>query len=140
MVEFTDGSTLAQASPPDMRMPIALGLGWPERVPDAAPGCDGTTAASGEFVPLDHEAFPAVELAREVGTLGGTAPAVFNAANEECVEAFLKGRLAFTGIVDTVAKVVAEHGTPTSGTSLTVEDVLHAEDWARARARELAAG
>ncbi|MDH6710366.1 1-deoxy-D-xylulose-5-phosphate reductoisomerase [Kitasatospora sp. MAA19] len=140
MVEFTDGSTLAQASPPDMRMPIALGLGWPERVPDAAPACDWTKAATWEFFPLDNDAFPAVELAREVGTLGGTAPAVFNAANEECVEAFLQGRLAFTGIVDTVAKVVAEHGTPVPGTSLTVEDVLHAEDWARARARELAAG
>ncbi|WP_104820824.1 1-deoxy-D-xylulose-5-phosphate reductoisomerase [Kitasatospora sp. MMS16-BH015] len=140
MVEFTDGSTLAQASPPDMRMPIALGLGWPERVPDAAPGCDWTKAATWEFFPLDEEAFPAVALAREVGTLGGTAPAVFNAANEECVDAFLKGRLAFTAIVDTVAKVVAEHGAPASGTSLTVEDVLHAEGWARARARQLAAG
>ncbi|MGV9269246.1 1-deoxy-D-xylulose-5-phosphate reductoisomerase [Kitasatospora sp. NPDC003701] len=145
MVEFTDGSTLAQASPPDMRMPIALGLGWPDRVPDAAPACDWTKAATWEFFPLDNEAFPAVELAREVGSLGGTVPAVFNAANEECVEAFLKGRLAFTGIVDTVAKVVAEHGQYDSGrgaagTSLTVEDVLHAEDWARARARELAAG
>ncbi|PYC81754.1 1-deoxy-D-xylulose-5-phosphate reductoisomerase [Streptomyces tateyamensis] len=140
MVEFTDGSTLAQASPPDMRMPIALGLGWPDRVPDAAPGCDWTKAATWEFFPLDDEAFPAVALAREVGTLGGTAPAVFNAANEECVDAFLNGRLAFTGIVDTVAKVVAEHGTPRSGTSLTLEDVLDAEAWARARARELAAG
>ncbi|MFF2548514.1 1-deoxy-D-xylulose-5-phosphate reductoisomerase [Kitasatospora sp. NPDC058063] len=144
MVEFTDGSTLAQASPPDMRMPIALGLGWPERVPDAAPACDWTKAATWEFFPLDDEAFPAVELAREVGSLGATFPAVFNAANEECVEAFLKGRLAFTGIVDTVAKVVAEHGqrdgAAAPGTSLTVEDVLHAEDWARARARELAAG
>ncbi|MER5640954.1 1-deoxy-D-xylulose-5-phosphate reductoisomerase [Kitasatospora sp. NPDC002227] len=140
MVEFTDGSTLAQASPPDMRMPIALGLGWPERVPDAAPGCDWTKAATWEFFPLDDDAFPAVALAREVGTLGGTAPAVFNAANEECVDAFLKGHLAFTAIVDTVAKVVAEHGTPASGTSLTVEDVLHAEGWARARARQLAAG
>ncbi|MCG6493692.1 1-deoxy-D-xylulose-5-phosphate reductoisomerase [Kitasatospora sp. A2-31] len=140
MVEFTDGSTLAQASPPDMRMPIALGMGWPDRVPDAAPACDWTKAASWEFFPLDNEAFPAVDLAREAGSLGGTVPAVFNAANEECVEAFLKGRLAFTGIVDTVAKVVAEHGAPAGGTSLTVEDVLHAEDWARARARELAAG
>ncbi|MDH6137239.1 1-deoxy-D-xylulose-5-phosphate reductoisomerase [Kitasatospora sp. MAA4] len=140
MVEYTDGSTLAQASPPDMRMPIALGLGWPDRVPDAAPGCDWTKATSWDFFPLDDEAFPAVGLAREVGTLGGTAPAVFNAANEECVDAFLKGRLAFTGIVDTVAKVVAEHGTPAAGTSLTVEDVLDAEGWARARARELAAG
>lgn len=140
MVEYTDGSTLAQASPPDMRMPIALGLGWPDRVPDAAPGCDWTKAATWEFFPLDDEAFPAVALAREVGTLGGTAPAVFNAANEECVDAFLNGRLAFTGIVDTVAKVVAEHGAPRSGTSLTVEDVLDAEGWARARTRELAAG
>ncbi|WP_441246042.1 1-deoxy-D-xylulose-5-phosphate reductoisomerase [Kitasatospora sp. McL0602] len=140
MVEFTDGSTLAQASPPDMRMPIALGLGWPERVPDAAPGCDWTKAATWEFFPLDDEAFPAVSLAREVGSLGGTAPAVFNAANEECVDAFLDGRLAFTAIVDTVAKVVAEHGRPAPGTSLTVEDVLQAEGWARARARQLAAG
>jgi 1-deoxy-D-xylulose-5-phosphate reductoisomerase len=140
MVEYTDGSTLAQASPPDMRMPIALGLGWPDRVPGAAPGCDWTKAATWEFFPLDDEAFPAVALAREVGTLGGTAPAVFNAANEECVDAFLNGGLAFTGIVDTVAKVVAEHGSPRSGTSLTVEDVLDAEAWARARARELAAG
>ncbi|TQF05334.1 1-deoxy-D-xylulose-5-phosphate reductoisomerase [Kitasatospora acidiphila] len=140
MVEYADGSTLAQASPPDMRMPISLGLGWPDRVPDAAPGCDWTKAATWEFFPLDDEAFPAVALAREVGTLGGTAPAVFNAANEECVAAFLDGRLAFTGIVDTVAKVVAEHGTGVRGTSLTMEDVLDAEGWARARARELAAG
>ncbi|MCC9312174.1 1-deoxy-D-xylulose-5-phosphate reductoisomerase [Kitasatospora sp. RB6PN24] len=140
MVEYTDGSTLAQASPPDMRMPISLGLGWPDRVPDAAPGCDWTKAATWEFFPLDDDAFPAVALAREVGTLGGTAPAVFNAANEECVAAFLDGRLAFTGIVDTVAKVVAEHGTPVRGTSLTMEDVLDAESWARARTRELAAG
>jgi 1-deoxy-D-xylulose-5-phosphate reductoisomerase len=140
MVEFVDGSTMAQASPPDMRMPISLGLGWPDRVPDAAPGCDWTRAATWEFFPLDTEAFPSVGLAREVGELGGTAPAVFNAANEECVEAFLQGRLAFTGIVDTVAKVVSEHGTPAKGTSLTVEDVLAAEGWARARAKEIAAG
>ncbi|GAB2748912.1 1-deoxy-D-xylulose-5-phosphate reductoisomerase [Kitasatospora kifunensis] len=140
MVEYTDGSTMAQASPPDMRMPIALGLGWPDRIPDAAPGCDWTKAATWEFFPLDDEAFPAVALAREVGTLGGTAPAVFNAANEECVDAFLHGGLAFTAIVDTVAKVVAEHGSAGRGTSLTVGDVLDAEGWARARARELAAG
>ncbi|TVL94393.1 1-deoxy-D-xylulose-5-phosphate reductoisomerase [Streptomyces sp. SAJ15] len=153
MVEFTDGSTLAQVSPPDMRMPIALGLGWPERVPDAAPGCDWTKAASWEFFPLDDEAFPSVKLARHVGTLGGTAPAVFNAANEECVDAFLARKLPFNGIVDTVAEVVAEglasgvvkmsqggaSGTPAAGTRLTVADVLEAETWARARARELAA-
>lgn len=139
MVEFTDGSTLAQASPPDMRMPIALGIGWPDRVPDAAPGIDWTRAHQWDFLPLDTEAFPSVPLACHVGDLGGTAPAVFNAANEECVDAFLKGGLPFTGIVDTVAEVVARHGTPDRGTSLTVADVLQAETWARARARELAA-
>jgi 1-deoxy-D-xylulose-5-phosphate reductoisomerase len=138
MVEFTDGSTLAQVSPPDMRMPISLGLGWPHRVPDAAPGVDWTKAATWEFFPLDNDAFPSVALARHVGSLGGTAPAVFNAANEECVAAFRTGRLPFTGIVDTVARVVQEHGTPAAGTRLTVEDVLEAEAWARARAVELA--
>ncbi len=139
MVEFTDGSTLAQATPPDMRGPIAIGLGWPERIPDAAPAFDWSTASTWEFFPLDDEAFPSVGLARHVGGLGGTAPAVFNAANEECVDAFLAGGLPFNGIVDTVAEVVAEHGTPTTGTRLTVADVLEAEAWARARARELAA-
>ncbi|MGW1129459.1 1-deoxy-D-xylulose-5-phosphate reductoisomerase [Streptomyces sp. NPDC002526] len=139
MVEFTDGSTLAQATPPDMRGPIAVGLGWPLRVPDAAPAFDWTKAASWEFYPLDTEAFPSVGLARHVGALGGTAPAVFNAANEECVDAFLSGKLPFNGIMDTVTAVVGEHGTPESGTSLTVADVLETETWARTRARELSA-
>src|ERR687890_458585 len=80
MVEFADGSTLLQASPPDMRLPIALGLGWPDRVPGAAAGCDWTTASTWEFLPLDDEAFPAVRLARAAGEAGGTSPAVFNAA------------------------------------------------------------
>ncbi|MGP4047202.1 1-deoxy-D-xylulose-5-phosphate reductoisomerase [Streptomyces sp. 2A115] len=139
MVEFTDGSTIAQATPPDMRGPIAIGLGWPERVPDAAPAFDWTKASSWEFFPLDNDAFPSVGLARHVGKLAGTAPAVFNAANEECVDAFLHGTLPFNGIMETVTKVVAEHGAPRTGTSLTVADVLEAETWARARARELTA-
>ncbi|MEU6847086.1 1-deoxy-D-xylulose-5-phosphate reductoisomerase [Streptomyces sp. NPDC046716] len=139
MVEFTDGSTLAQATPPDMRGPIAVGIGWPERIPDAAPAFDWTKASTWEFFPLDNDAFPSVGLARHVGELAGTAPAVFNAANEECVDAFLKGALPFNGIMDTVTKVVEEHGTPETGTSLTVADVLEAETWARARARELTA-
>ncbi|MFM9373089.1 1-deoxy-D-xylulose-5-phosphate reductoisomerase [Streptomyces sp. Da 82-17] len=139
MVEFTDGSTLAQATPPDMRGPIAIGIGWPERVPDAAPAFDWTKASSWEFFPLDDEAFPAVNLARHVGELGGTAPAVFNAANEECVDAFLAGRLPYLGIMDTVTQVVTEHGTPRTGTSLTLSDVLEADAWARTRARELSA-
>ncbi|MGZ4746768.1 MAG: 1-deoxy-D-xylulose-5-phosphate reductoisomerase [Oryzihumus sp.] len=134
MVEFTDGSTLAQASPPDMRLPIALGLGWPERVPGAAPACDWTRTATWEFFPLDDEAFPAVALARHVGTEGATYPAVFNAANEECVEAFLGGRIQFVDIVDTVARVVEEHVVNDPG-ALSVESVLRAESWARARAR-----
>ncbi|MFD8962166.1 1-deoxy-D-xylulose-5-phosphate reductoisomerase, partial [Streptomyces anulatus] len=139
MVEFSDGSTLAQATPPDMGGPIAIGLGWPQRVPDAAPAFDWTKASSWEFFPLDTEAFPSVGLARHVGGLGGTAPAVFNAANEECVDAFLAGQLPFNGIMDTVTAVVSEHGTPAPGTSLSVADVLEAETWARARARELSA-
>jgi 1-deoxy-D-xylulose-5-phosphate reductoisomerase len=136
VVEFTDGSTLAQCSPPDMRLPISLGMGWPDRVERPGYGIDWTTAASWTFEPLDEEAFPAVALAREAATSGGTAPAVFNAANEECVAAFLGGRLPFLGIVDTVARVVGEHS-PLPGSGMTVDGVLAAEDWARTRAREL---
>ncbi|MCP9954454.1 MULTISPECIES: 1-deoxy-D-xylulose-5-phosphate reductoisomerase [Actinomadura] len=136
MVEFTDGSTLAQASPPDMRLPIALGIDWPDRVPDAAPGVDWTRAHTWELSPLDDEAFPAVALARHAGELGGTVPAVYNAANEECVDAFRAGRLPFLGIVDTIARVVEEHGSGTPG-DLSLDDVLAADGWARARTAEL---
>jgi 1-deoxy-D-xylulose-5-phosphate reductoisomerase len=136
MVEFTDGSTLAQASPPDMRIPIALALGWPARVPGAAPAVDWTAAHTWTFEPLDEEAFPAVTLARQVGMAGGTSPAVYNAANEECVAAFLAGALSFTGIVDTVMRVISEHDSSGLG-RVGLEDVLEADRWARARAREL---
>jgi len=95
MVEFTDGSTIAQASPPDMRIPIALALAWPDRVPEAASPVDWRHAHAWTFEPLDEKAFPAVSLAREVGAAGGTAPAVYNAANEVAVAAFLDGRLPF---------------------------------------------
>jgi 1-deoxy-D-xylulose-5-phosphate reductoisomerase len=139
MVEFTDGSTLAQASPPDMRIPIALALAWPDRVPDAAPAVDWTQAHTWTFEPLDEEAFPAVPLARQVGRAGGTSPAVYNAANEECVAAFLAGAISFTGIVDTVMRVISEHDGGGSRT-VSLEDVLEADRWARARARELTAG
>jgi 1-deoxy-D-xylulose-5-phosphate reductoisomerase len=136
MVEFTDGSTLAQASPPDMRIPIALALGWPDRVPGAAPAVDWTTAHSWTFEPLDEEAFPAVTLARHAGTVGGTMPAVYNAANEVCVDAFLAGQIPFAGIVDTVSQVVSEHH-DSAGSAVTLADVLGADNWARDRAREL---
>lgn len=102
MVEYVDGSTIAQCSPPDMRLPIALGLTWPDRVPDAAAAFDWTQASAWTFEPLDDGAFPAVELARRVGKAGGVAPAVYNGANEVCVDAFCAGNLSFTGIVDTI--------------------------------------
>ncbi len=130
MVAFVDGSTLVQASPPPMLIPIALGLNWPDRVPDAAPAVDWTRPQTWEFFPLDDEAFPAVSLARTAGALGGTAPAVYNAANEACVEAFRGGRLAFVDIVPTVAAVVGEHDVR-SEEQLTVDDVLAADEWAR---------
>jgi 1-deoxy-D-xylulose-5-phosphate reductoisomerase len=148
MVEFFDGSTLAQVSPPDMRLPIALGLVWPHRVAEAAPSMDWSTAHTWTFEPLDEDAFPAVGLARRAAAAGGTAPAVLNAANEEAVEAFLTGRLPFTAIVDTVAAVLETHLTATSdvpGVSITtsgvtLEVVLAADAWARTAARELLAG
>jgi 1-deoxy-D-xylulose-5-phosphate reductoisomerase len=136
MVEFTDGSTIAQASPPDMRLPIALALAWPDRVPDAASALDWTTAHTWTFEPLDENAFPAVALAREVGISGGTAPAVYNAANEVCVESFLAGRLRFNRIIETVARVVSEHR-GSGGGAVTMADVLAADGWARERASEL---
>jgi 1-deoxy-D-xylulose-5-phosphate reductoisomerase len=167
MVEYADGSTIAQASPPDMRLPIALGLGWPDRVPGAAAACDWTRAAQWTFEPLDEDAFGAIALARAAVAASATHPAVLNAANEECVAAFLAGRIGFLDIVATVERVLTEHagvgaGTPAGAaplgggtsarTSLTPEgapaevtpdvtlaDVLAAEEWARARTRELLA-
>jgi len=109
MVQFVDGSTVAQCSPPTMKLPIALGLSWPDRLTKVAPACDWSTASSWTFEPLDHQAFPAVELARRAGALGGTAPAVYNAANEECVDAFHDGRISFLAILDIVAAVLDEH-------------------------------
>jgi len=133
MVEFADGSTIAQASPPDMRLPIALGIAWPDRLPGAVPACDWTQAASWTFEPLDEGVFGAVALARAAVGASGTHPAVYNAANEEAVAAFLGGHLDFPGIVSTVEDVLAAYpGAPASS----VADVHAAEEWARARARE----
>jgi 1-deoxy-D-xylulose-5-phosphate reductoisomerase len=134
MVEFTDGSTLAQVSPPDMRLPIALGLGWPDRVPGAATPMDWTQAASWTFEPLDESVFGAVALCRSAGTTGGTAPAALNAANEVCVQAFVDGRLELAALVDTVAQVVDEHDLRERPTLV---EVLETEKWARSRASEL---
>jgi len=139
MVEFVDGSTIAQASPPDMRLPIALGLSWPERLDDVAPACDWTAAREWTFEPLDEAAFPAVGLARAAVAASATHPAVFNAANEECVAAFLAGRIGFLDIVDTVMRVLGEHDGAVSHGALTLDDVLAPEAWARARTNELLA-
>jgi 1-deoxy-D-xylulose-5-phosphate reductoisomerase len=127
MVEFVDGSTIAQASPPDMRLPIALGMAWPHRVPEVGVPLDWTTASTWTFEPLDTDAFGAVALAKRVGELGSTYPAVFNAANEQAVSAFHAGAIAFLDIVDTVERIVETHtpGEPS------LEGVLAAERWAR---------
>jgi 1-deoxy-D-xylulose-5-phosphate reductoisomerase len=137
MVEFIDGSTIVQVSPPDMRLPISLALGWPDRVPEAADAVDWTSAHTWELSPLDDEAFPAVALAKAAGREGRCRPAIYNAANEECVAGFTQGQLPFLGIVDTVARVLDE--APDFPEPGTVEDVLTAEEWARSRAREVMA-
>lgn len=131
MVEFVDGSVLAQCSPPNMKLPIALGMSWPERVPNVAPACDWTKAATWTFEPLDESVFGAVKLARQVGEAGLTYPAVYNAANEQAVEAFHAGFLKFDQIVDLVQRVVEAHD---AEKDLSLESVLAAERWARDRA------
>ena len=131
MVEFVDGSVIAQASPPNMKLPIALGMSWPHRVPNVAPACDWTKAATWTFEPLDEKVFRAVALARKVAKLGSTFPAVYNAANEEAVEAFHRGKIFFTQIVDVIERVVDAHSAPAE---LSLDSVLAAEKWARDRA------
>ena len=137
MVEFIDGSTIAQASPPDMRLPISLGLDWPHRVGGVGRPLDWRAAASWTFEPLDEDAFPAVALAKRVGTAGRTYPAVFNAANEQAVDAFHDGRLTFPQIVETVERVVEAHEAPDE---LTRESLAAAEEWARTAADRAIAG
>jgi 1-deoxy-D-xylulose-5-phosphate reductoisomerase len=137
MVEFLDGSTIAQASPPDMRLPIALGLSWPDRAADVAPGCDWSGATAWTFEPVDEDVFGALRLARAAVRASPTHPAVLNAANEECVAAFLDGRIGFLDIVDTVEQVLTDHAGSVG--DLTLEAVLEAEGWARARAHEVLA-
>ncbi|PPJ10197.1 1-deoxy-D-xylulose-5-phosphate reductoisomerase [Nocardia nova] len=136
MATFTDGSTLAQASPPDMKLPIALALGWPDRVPGTLAPIDFGTAFTWEFEPVDNEVFPAVELARAAGKAGGSVTAVYNAANEIAVQAFLDGALRFPDIVRTVARVV-ESADRWAAEPSTLDEVLAADAWARQRARTL---
>jgi 1-deoxy-D-xylulose-5-phosphate reductoisomerase len=134
MVEFIDGSIIAQCSPPDMKLPIALGMTWPDRIPDISKPVDFTQTHTWQFEPLDEEVFAAVLLAREVGSKGLTYPAVYNAANEQAVEAFHQNKIGFLEIVETIeATVQAHQPEPT----LSLESVLEAERWARSFADQL---
>lgn len=139
MVEFVDGATIAQASPPDMRLPIALGMTWPQRprlVGKLTKPTDFTKVSSWDFEPVDNHTFPALQLARHAVSASDTHPAVFNAANEQAVDAFLKGALNWVDIVDIDIAVVNEH----EGVSApSLDDVLAVDRWARARADELIA-
>jgi 1-deoxy-D-xylulose-5-phosphate reductoisomerase len=137
MVEFTDGSTIAQASPPDMRLPISLGLAWPDRVPGVGVPLDWTTASSWTFEPLDDAVFPAVGLAKRVGEAGSSYPAVFNAANEQAVTAFHAGRIPYLAITEVVERVVDAHEPERE---FTLDSVLAAERWARDTADRMLAG
>lgn len=139
MVEFRDGATICQASPPDMRLPIALGLSAPERLGDIAAACDWTKAAQWTFEPLDNEAFPAVNLARQCLAASEKHTAVLNAANEQAVHAFLDGRLPYLGIVDTVKAVIDQMDAELRGDPLfaSVEEMGQVEHEARQRADDL---
>lgn len=138
MVTFVDGATIAKASPPSMKLPIALALGWPHRVPGSSTACDFSTASSWTFEPVDNVVFPAIDLARRAGTAGGSLTAVYNAANEAAAEGFFDGRIAFPRIVEIIGRVLddADQWRKTPGT---VEEIFSADAWARARAAELVA-
>jgi len=154
MVEFVDGSTIAQMGPPRMLVPIGLGLSWPDRLSAVDVPCDWTKASTWEFMPLDDAAFPAVHLAREAGRAGGTHPAVYNAANEACVAAFHAGEISFPAIVETVTRVLETHGSPAASRKTlgrnsqdasavevveSVDQVLAADAWARSEAAAMMA-
>jgi len=130
LVEFHDGSTLAQASPPDMRLPIAWGLSWPDRIPGVMPGIDWSQSHAWTFEPLDEVAFPAVSMAKAAGERGGTFPAGFNAANEQAVYAFHRGDISLPTIIEVISHTLEHHD---SG-EMSVEAVLEAERVARERA------
>jgi 1-deoxy-D-xylulose-5-phosphate reductoisomerase len=134
MVEFVDGSIIAQCSPPDMKLPISLGMTWPDRIADVSLAVDFTMSHSWDFEPLDEQVFKAVWLARQVGASADTYPAVYNAANEEAVEAFHQGRISFTKIVELIEETLARH---TPAAQLTLDGVLEAERWARETANSL---
>ncbi len=137
MVQYVDGSTIAQASPPNMKGPISFAINYPDRVPSATPAVDWTTSHTWSFNPIDNEKFPAIDLARRCGTLGGGLPAIFNAANEVCVAAFIDGKIGFTSIIETVEEVVQSLGSKSAGSPRDLVDVSAIENDARKIAQEL---
>jgi 1-deoxy-D-xylulose-5-phosphate reductoisomerase len=137
MVEYVDGSTIAQASPPNMKGPISFAINYPERVKTATAPIDWTQSHTWTFAPIDNERFPAIDLARRCGALGGGLPAIFNAANEACVASFISGAIGFTSIVETVEEVVQKLGGKSASAPRDLSDVSAIEEDARAIATEL---
>jgi len=137
LVEYVDGSTIAQASPPNMKGPIAYALSYPERINKATPAIDWSKSHTWEFSPIDNEKYPAIELAKRCGQVGAGLPAVYNAANEVAVAAFLAGQIKFTAIIDTVESVVQSFGSNTTTTIRDISDVSAIEQSARSKATEL---
>lgn len=138
-VEFCDGALICQASPPDMKLPIGLALTWPQRMSEAARPVDWSQSQTWTFEPLDNETFPAVELARKAGKAAGSAPAVYNATNEVCVDAFCEGKIGFLEISDIIGRVLDEHLTAghIGDDELSLDGVLGADSWARSKASEI---
>lgn len=137
MVEYVDGSTISQASPPNMKGPISFAINYPDRVKAATAPINWTQSHTWTFAPIDNERFPAIDLARRCGTLGGGLPAIFNAANEVCVASFISGAIGFTSIVETVEEVVQKLGGKSASTPRDLADVSAIEEDARAIATEL---
>jgi 1-deoxy-D-xylulose-5-phosphate reductoisomerase len=131
MVEYQDGSTIAQASPPNMKGPIALAINYPHRTPHATAPLDWSKASTWSFAPIDSKRFPAVALARHCGSVGGALPAIFNAANEVVVEAFIAGKVKFTEIIPTVEAIVAQYEKGSIPTIRELADVSAIEEDAR---------
>ena len=137
LVEFIDGSTIAQASPPNMKGPIAYALSYPDRISKATAAIDWSKSHTWQFLPIDNEKYPAIELAKRCGQLGSGLPAVYNAANEVAVAAFLAGQIKFTAIIDIVEAVVQSFGSNTPTTIRDISDVSGVEQSARSNAGEL---
>jgi 1-deoxy-D-xylulose-5-phosphate reductoisomerase len=138
MVQFVDGSTLAQLSTPDMRLPIAVALAYPERLPNISKKIDWLNAFSLDFMPLDNEAFPAVEIARNALTSSNLHPAVYNACNEVLVERFLNCNIQYLDLVDSLGSIVNRFDSVYRGfKDIDLHDINEAESWARRIAQEL---